>query len=128
MFYRPTAAQCFEYIQGRTLPQSGVEAIEAATGRLTESTLWYALHNSRLTSSRFGEILYQSATNPRRLVHDIMEYGSHSRGMPPQIHLGKDNELTACILCLEDQIYDGKEMIFELSGLHLLPELFRYIF
>lgn len=77
--------------QGRTL-LSEVEAIEVyiATRGQTESALWYALHNGRLTSSRFGEILHQrSTTNPRRLVRDIMGYGGHSRGAPPQIHWGR---------------------------------------
>ena len=123
MFYKPTAAQCFEYQQGRTLSQSEVEAIEAATRGQTESTLWYALHNGRLTSSRFGEILHRrSTTNPRRVVRDIMGYGGHSRGMPPQMRWGKDNESTARKLYLENRKSCGEEMIFEPSGLHLLPE------
>ena len=58
------------------LIQSDVEAIEVATCGQTESDLWCALHNGRLTSYRFGEILHRRpTTNPRHLVPDIMGYG-----------------------------------------------------
>ena len=89
----------------------------------TESALWCSLHNGRLTSSRFGEILHcRSTTNPRHLVPDKMGYGGHLKGTPPQIWWGKDNESTACKHYLENQKENGEEMIFEPSGLHLLPE------
>ena len=86
MFYKPTAVQCFEYMRSRTLLQGDVAAVEEATRGQTDSALWYALHNGRLTSSRFGEILHRrSTTNPRQLVRDITGYGGYARGMPPQI-------------------------------------------
>ena len=90
--------------------------------RLTVPSV-YALHNGRLTSSRFGEILHRrSTTNPKRLVRDIMGYGGYARGMPPQIRWGRDNESTACKHFLENRKANGEEMVFEPSGLHLLPE------
>jgi len=39
------------------LSSSKVEAIEAAALQQSASKLWQAMHNGRLTSIRFGEIL-----------------------------------------------------------------------
>ena len=51
-----------------------------------------------------------------------MGYVGYARGMPPQIWWGRDNESTACKHSLENQKANGEEMVFESSGLHLLPE------
>lgn len=122
-FYVPTAAQCFEYMSTMKLSPDEVKDIEIATRGQADSKLWLALHNGRITSSRFGEILHRRAsTNPRRLVKDIMGYGEKMKHLPPQIRWGKDNEFTARICYIESRHKNGETMVFEPTGLHLLPE------
>ena len=52
-----------------------VSAIDAATCGQSDSELWQALRNGRLTSARFGEILkHRPTTDLCRLVKGIMGY------------------------------------------------------
>ena len=95
--YVPTAAKCIEYMNIMKLSLSEVNDIEFAThdnnDTDTDNKLWLALHNGRITSSRFGEILYRKqSTNPRRLVKGIMGYGEKMKCLLPQMHWGKDNK------------------------------------
>ena len=56
--------------------ETDVDLIEAATRGQATNKLWIALHNGRITSSKFGEILHRkSSTNPQR------DYFNYS-GMP----------------------------------------------
>lgn len=55
-FFPPTEDQCFEYLSNLELYVE-VQAIEAATCGQTDD-LWLALHNGKLTSSRFGKIMH----------------------------------------------------------------------
>ena len=57
-YFIPTLADCCKYLDSMKLPLDVVQKIEAATHEQSASELWYALRNGRLTSSRFGEILY----------------------------------------------------------------------
>ena len=83
----------FEYLSNLELSYVEVQTIEAATRGQTDNDLWLALHNGRLTSSRFGEIIHRrQSTNPRRLVKDIMGYGGPMKHVPPQIRWGRENE------------------------------------
>ena len=86
-----TVIQCYDYLYGMTLDNGELSQTEAATQDQTECGLWFALHNGRLTSSRFGEILNQrSSTDSRRFVRDIMGYGNPMKNFPLQIHWGKE--------------------------------------
>ena len=75
-FYNPTLAQCYDYLSHMKLPLDEVAMIEEATRGQLENKLWFAIRNGRLTSFKFGEILYgRQSTHPRRLVQD-MGYGA----------------------------------------------------
>ena len=78
------------------LSHSKVTAIEAATRAQSESELWMALRNGRLTSSRFGKILRRRVTtDSTRLVTDIMGYNGPLRHLPPALCWGQQNEAKA---------------------------------
>lgn len=78
------------------LSNSQVTAIEAATRAQSESELWVALRNGRLTSSHFGKILKRRATtDSTRLVTDIMVYNGPLKHLPPSIRWGQQNEAKA---------------------------------
>ena len=82
----PSLAECYHFINGMKISYSQVTALEAATRAQSESELWVMLHNGRLTSSRFGEILKrQATTDSTRLVIDIMGYNGPLEHLPPAI-------------------------------------------
>ena len=57
------------------MTQDLVDKIEIATQKQSESELWHAFGNGRLTSSKFSEILHhRPSTDSRRLVWDIMAF------------------------------------------------------
>ena len=98
------------------------ERIEAITRDQSDSELWRAMRNSRLTSSRFGEIRNRKETiDSRRLVRDIMGYGKQMKTLPPQICLGQENEQKEVKHYIEDRITTGEEMTATPWGLHLMP-------
>ena len=77
-FYVPTTAQCIKYMNTMKLSLSEVNDIEGETCDQTDNKLWLALHNGRITSSRFGEILHRrQSTNPRTLVKNIMDVATY---------------------------------------------------
>ena len=112
-------------MKSMTLSQEEVDQIEKATREQTDSKLWHALRNGRLTSSRFGEILHRrQTTDSRRLVKDIMGYrkANVSSQVPPQIRSGRDNEPLARKCYLESRRTVGEDIVFESAGLSLLRE------
>ena len=67
--------------------------IEECTRAQAESKLWCALHNGRLTSSKFGEILRRrESTDPNSLVMRIMGYKQSASALTPAMRWGKDND------------------------------------
>ena len=52
----PSPSQVQELMEGMTMPPEMISAIEENTRKQASSTLWLALHNGRITSSKFGEI------------------------------------------------------------------------
>ena len=119
----PTSIICQQFLQGMKLSSEEVEAIEAATREQSGSTLWQAMRNSRLTSSRFGEILKRrQTTDSRRLVKDIMGYNEPMKKLPPQIRWGRDNEDRARQCYIENRQQYGEDMEVKASGLHLMPD------
>ena len=67
------------------LDTDDTEKIEEATRDQSDSELWHALRNGRLTSSRFGEIRNRKEMTDSRLVRDIMGYSKQTKTLPPQI-------------------------------------------
>ena len=119
----PSVVDCHRFISSMQLSNSQVEAIEAATRTQSDSELWIVLHNGRLTSSRFGEILKRrAATDPTRLVIDIMGYNGPMEHIPPAMRWGKENEAKARQCYLENRQSIGEDMIVQPTGLHLLPD------
>ena len=99
-------------------PVDFVENIEAATCEQSECELWFALRNGRITSSRFGEILYRrSSTDPKRLVKDIMGNGGPMKHLPPQIRWGKDNEENARSRYIHNRAVIDETMVVTPCGL-----------
>ena len=86
-YFDPSVQQCYEYMNSLKLSQTEVERIEFATRGQASNKLWSALHNGRITSSMFGEILHRRAsTDPNNLVKRIMGYGrKESVHLPPQL-------------------------------------------
>ena len=89
----PTPIVCQQFLQSMKLSRQEVTEIEGATREQSDSALWRAIRNGRLTSSRFGEILKRrQTTDSRRLVKDIMGYNEPMKKVPSQIRWGRDNE------------------------------------
>ena len=77
-FFMPSAVDCHGFLREMKITQDIVDIIEIATREQSESELWHALRNGRLTSSRFGEILRRRpSTDPRRLVRDMGRDGRY---------------------------------------------------
>ena len=92
----PSLADCYYFTNGMKLSYSQVAALEAATRAQSKSELWVILHNGRLTSSRFGEILRRRVTtDPTRLILDIMGYNGPLEHLPPAIRWGRESEAKA---------------------------------
>ena len=122
-FFTPTEEQCSEYFSNLKLSYDEMEAIEAATQGQTDNDLWFALHNGRITSSRFGEIIHRrQSTDSRRLVKDIMSYGGRMQHAPPQIRWGRENKDAARKCYIANRKACGEYMVVESTGLRLLPE------
>jgi len=122
-FHKPTSAECFDYMNSMSLSPDEVQCIEKATRGQADNNLWLALHNGRITSSRFAEIFHRRpSTNSRRLVKEIMGYGERMKNLPPQIRWGRDNEHTARKCYLQSRSSNGETIVFEPTGLYLLPE------
>ena len=118
----PTTIMCQQFLECMKLTDDQVSAIDAATCEQSDSELWQALRNGRLTSSRFGEILKRRPTTDScRLVKDIMGYNGPLKKIPPQIRWGRENEAKARHCYIENRRQCGEDMVVEASGLHLLP-------
>jgi len=110
-FFVPTVSECYRYLQELSMSVETVQKIETATRNQSDCDLWHLLHNGRLTSSKFGEILHRRpSTDPRRLVRDIMGYGGRMQHMPPQIRWGNENEDKARQLYIENRLAVGEVM------------------
>ena len=123
-FFKPSQEMCWQHMKEEfTVPREVVEMVEAKTRGQASSELWHLLHNGRLTSHRFGEILRRrESTDPSRLVKAIMGYGGGMKGLPPAIRWGRDNEPKARQLYIHDRKGKGEIMHVRDSGLTLLEE------
>ena len=119
----PTPIVCQQFLLSMKLSCTEVAAIEAATREQSDSALWQAIRNGRLTSSRFSEIVKRrQTTDSRRLVKDIMGYNGPMKKVPLQIRWGKDNEDRARQCYIENRQRCGEDVEVEASGLHLMPD------
>ena len=118
----PSTVDCYHFLNNMKLSHSEVTAKEAATHAQSESELWMALRNGRLTSSRFGEILRRRVTtDSTRLVTDIMGYNGLLRHLPPALCWGQQNEAKARQCYVINRQVFKEDMIVEPTGLHLFP-------
>ena len=82
---------CQQFLLSMKLSCTEAAAIEAAIYEQSDSALWLAIRNGKVTSSRFGEIVkHQQTTDSRWLVKDVMGYNGPIKKVPPQICWGKD--------------------------------------
>ena len=80
----PIPIVCQQFQLSMKLSCIEVAAIEVATCKQSDSALWLAIRNGRVTSSRFAKILkHRQATDSRRLVKDIMRYNGPIKKAPP---------------------------------------------
>ena len=86
----PIPIICQQFLLSMKLSCTEVAEIETATREQSDSVLWLAIQNGRVTSSRFAKILKrrQTADSPWQ-VKDIMGYNGP---MKKVIRWGKDNE------------------------------------
>ena len=84
-FFQPSRAQCREAMENAChLSHDVIKEVERMTRGQAANELWRLVHNGRLTSSRFGEILRRTEmTSSRRLVKEIMGYGGGMHGLTP---------------------------------------------
>ena len=117
-----TKERCREIAgSGFVLPPGMSRAIEERTRGQANNKFWHLLHNGRLTSSRFGEILHRrKSTDPYRLVRDIMSYRGGMVGLTPAIRWSMDNEDAARKRYVESQKAKGEAMEVRDCGLTLL--------
>ena len=122
-FFMPSVVDCHGFLREMKITQDIVDIIEIATRKQSESELWHTLHNGRLTSSRFGEILCRRpSTDSRCLVRDIVGYGKPMQHVPPQIRWGKQNEDKARQLYIENRKAVGEIMQVTCCSLRLMPD------
>ena len=87
----PTPVMCQQFLECMKVTDDQVSAVDAATCGQSDSEVWQALRNGRLTSSRFGEILKcRPTTDSCRLVKDIMGYNGLLKKI--QYHLRSTEE------------------------------------
>ena len=65
-FHEPTMAECFNYTNSMNLSPDKVKYIERARRGQADNSLWLAVHNGRITSSRFAEILHRRPSTESR--------------------------------------------------------------
>ena len=97
--------------------------IEKSTQTQADSKLWLALHNGRITSSRFGKILRRKdTTDPSVLVKSLMGY-KREIVCTAAMKWGKDNEDRAWQMYIQDRAEAGEIMSVWETGLTLCPSM-----
>ena len=100
-----------------------VADIEKSTRKQADSKLWLALHNGRITSSRFGEIICRKdTTDPSVLVKSLMGYKGKIV-CTAAMKWGKNNEDRARQMYIKDRADSGEIMSVRETGLTLCPSM-----
>jgi hypothetical protein len=86
---------CQDYISEQVLDDVLKNFIEQNTTQQAESSLWKLLHNGRLTSSMFGEIMKRrESSSAHSILRRIMGYSPLSADLP-QLKWGREKEAIA---------------------------------
>ena len=105
------------------MPHEVISAIEQNTRKQASSTLWLALHNGRMTCSRFGEILRRKEyTDPAVLVKSFMGYQKKCFSTPA-MKWGRDNEEKAHKMYIQEREAVGEKMSVWETGPTLCPKM-----
>ena len=108
-----------EYMRSLTLTKELATYIETVTQQQKLNNLWLLLHNGRITSSIFGEIIHRKeTTNADKLVQRIMGYIPFTY-QSPAMKWGTDNESTAQSAYLLEKKSKGITATIQPSGLTL---------
>ena len=113
---------CSEFEQEQIIDATLSNFIEQATRGQSECNLWRLLHNGRLTSSSFGEILQRrDGTDPVSIQRRIMGY-TPMKGLPAPLKWGREKEATARFAYVQRMHELGhKDLRCQSTGLTLLP-------
>jgi hypothetical protein len=85
----------YEYEGEQVIDKQLQHFIEANTHTQASSDLWCKLHNWRITSSKFGEVVHRRAsTDPTSILKRLMGYTT-MMGLPPAIKWGREKEAVA---------------------------------
>ena len=122
-FITPTMLDINVLMEQMTLDPCRCQEIEEVTRGQADSKLWLALHNGRVTSSCFGEILHRREnTEPESIVKQIMGC-RRARGLTPAMRWVKDNEERARTKYVANQMEAGEVMTVRPTGLSLHPRM-----
>ena len=118
----PTEDQVQQFIDSMVLPQAVVIDIEETTRSQADSDLWLALHNGRITSSRFGEVQRrQDTTSPKALVKAIMGY-KRQFFSTPAMKWGLEHEDIARQLYIKDRAQTQRVNVSSCNGTNFMPK------
>ena len=108
-----------DYMQSLTITAEMIQFIEKSTREQSADQLWLALHNGRITSSLFGEILHRrDTTNAASLVSRIMGY-NRLQYPAAAMKWGTEHERTAQVAYIHHRRQGGCEVTITNSGLTL---------
>ena len=109
-----------QYMLAQHIPATVGAYIESITREQNKSMLWHQLHNGRVTSSIFGDVILRKATtSPDNLIRRIMGYTDHI--MTKAMKWGLANESRAQDAYVKHCESAGKVVSIIPSGLSLYP-------
>ena len=109
---------CYLYEEQQVLSEELSSQIEMLTVTQRQCDLWHDLHNGRITSSKFGQIVHRrETTDTRSIVGQLMGYDSSPSSLP-QLQWGIQSEPVA-LACYTQ--YMGSKVTVKPSGLTLMP-------
>ena len=86
---------CYLYAEQQVLSEELSNQIEMLTVTQRQCDLWHDLHNGRITSSKFGQIVQRrETTDTRSIVGQLMGYDSSPSSLP-QLQWGIRSEPVA---------------------------------
>ena len=110
---------CHLFESQQVISEELSKQIEQLTVMQSESSLWCDIHNGRITSSRFGQIVHRrETTDTTSIIKQVMGYNSAKYSNLPQLQWGIQKESTA-IQCYIDFMED--QVIVIPTGLTLMP-------
>ena len=109
---------CYLYEEQQVLSEELSNQIEMLTVTQRQCDLWHDLHNGRITSSKFGQIVHRrETTDTRSIVGQLMGYDSSPSSLP-QLQWGIQSEPVALASYTQ---YMGSKVTVKPSGLTLMP-------